>query len=74
MQFKGMDEQQIKELLGELDLVGNSDIVKMLGWSTSKVTNYYKRGILPQPLTTVGGRPVWARIQIQSFINKGGLK
>jgi hypothetical protein len=67
-----MNEQEVKQLLERLDLLGNSDVARLLGWTTSKVTIYMGRGILPAPITDIGGRPVWTRAQIERFKGKGG--
>lgn len=74
LQHNNLDEEQIKGLLEEMELLGNSDLAKILDWTMSKVTLYQQRGVLPAPITYIGGRPIWARIQIDKFIKQGGKK
>jgi hypothetical protein len=69
-----MDAEKAAALFKELDLVGISDIARLLGWPMSKVTSYRSRntGIgarFPEPLGEVGGRPVWTRSQFTEFKN-----
>lgn len=51
-----------------LDLIGVSDIAKMAGCPNSKVTIYVQRGILPEPIGEVSGRPVWMKAQVEPYI------
>ena len=54
----------------EMDLVGISDIARMLGWELKKATLYKTRGKFPEPLGEVGGRPVWFRAQVAPVVKK----
>lgn len=67
-----MEPKKAQKLFQQLDLVGVSDIAKILGWKMSKVTSYRSRntgvgGQFPEPIGEVGGRPVWTRSQFQSI-------
>lgn len=70
--LKDLTHQEQKQLFEALELLGNADVAKTLGWSTSKVTNYTARGALPQPIGQVSGRPVWTKKQIDKYINGRG--
>jgi hypothetical protein len=45
-------------------LLGVTDVARELGWTKGKVSEYRRRGILPEPVTRIGGRPVWTEEQI----------
>jgi hypothetical protein len=55
-----------------LKLIGVSDIAQLMGWTNSKVTVYYQRGKLPEPIGEVGGRPVWLKDQLLPYIEEMG--
>lgn len=70
-----MDQAKAKKKFEDLDLVGVSDIAKILGWPMSKVTSYRSRntgvgGKFPEPIGEVGGRPVWLRSQFVELKTK----
>lgn len=56
-------ETLIKEL-EKLELIGLTDIAKMLDWNTSKVATYITRLTLPEPLVEISGRPVWHKPEV----------
>lgn len=64
-----MNETEAGKLFSKLELVGVSDIARILDWPMSKVTSYRSRETLgngrsfPKPIGEVGGRPVWTRSQ-----------
>lgn len=62
-----LDQEQNEQ--EQLDLLGTTDVAKMLGWPKSKVSEYYKHGYLgfPKPSARIGGRPVWTLRQIEKF-------
>lgn len=74
MQFSSMNEKEIKELIEKFDLINSMEVAVILGWSIGKVSVYAQRGKLPDPIAYIGGRPIWARSQIEKFIKEGGLK
>jgi hypothetical protein len=73
MQFNRLDKEEVKELLSKLQLMNSAEVARAIGWSVNKVSVYNERGILPDPVCFIGGRPIWTNEQIESF-KKGGLK
>lgn len=51
-------------------LLGVTDVAKELGWTKAKVSEYRRRGVLPPPITEIGGRPVWTEKQIRELKKK----
>lgn len=51
-------------------LYGQTEFAKELGWSKNKLTTYYGRGVLPEPATYAGGRPLWTMEQIREYKTK----
>lgn len=49
------------------ELLGVTDVAKELGWSKPKVSVYRDRCILLKPATSVEGRSIWTRKQIEQF-------
>lgn len=68
---KAASEKGIK--LDPPRLYGVNDVAETLEWSKQRVHMYMKRGILPEPITQVGGRPAWTKQQIDRFkkMNEG---
>lgn len=46
------------------DLITSKEVGDILNWSTQKVREYRVRGVLPEPVGAVGGRPVWLKSHI----------
>lgn len=61
----------IKEL-EKLELVGHTDIARLLDWNTSKVATYILRNTLPEPVTEISGRPVWYKPEILQVAKQHG--
>jgi hypothetical protein len=59
-----------KRQFKEMQLVGVSDIAKIMGWTNSKTSLYYQRGKLPAPIGEVGGRPVWLKDSILPYVSE----
>lgn len=53
-------------------LVGVQEVGKILGWGKAKVSEYLKRGKLPEPVQRLASGPVWRKSDIVKF--KEGLK
>lgn len=53
-----------KEPLPE-EFFGTTEFGNEIGWQKGKVSVYVSRGLLPKPVTYVGGRPAWTRRQIE---------
>jgi hypothetical protein len=73
MQLNGLEKEQVKELLSNLQLMNSAEVARYIGWSVNKVSVYNERGILPEPVCFIGGRPIWTKEEIESF-KKGGNK
>lgn len=54
-------------------LLGVTDVAEELGWGKGKVSEYRRRGVLPEPATQIGGRPVWTKGQIDKFKQEKGM-
>lgn len=54
-------------------LLGVTDVAQELGWGKAKVSEYRRRGVLPEPATQIGGRPVWTKKQIEKFKREKGM-
>lgn len=54
------------------DLVGLAEIAELVGVGRNTVDQWRRRGILPDPLTTVSGNPVWARQDIEAWALESG--
>ena len=57
-----------KRQFKNLQLVGVTDIARMLDWEPKKVGVYMTRGKFPKPVGEVGGRPVWFKEQIEPYV------
>lgn len=64
-----MSPEQVKRQIEKMELVGMSDIARMLGWTTQKVSSYRSQNIkeFPEPITEIGGRPIWTKNQIRAW-------
>ena len=51
------------------ELLGASDVAEILGWDIRKVSAYTKTGKagFPQPIGTIGKRPIWRREDIERY-------
>ena len=59
-----------KEIESIPTLLGVTEVGKQIGgWTRNKVHTYWKRGIIPEPATYIGNRPVWTESQIENWIN-----
>lgn len=63
----------LKEL-EKLEIIGHSDIARLLNWNSSKVATYLLRNALPDPLTEISGRPVWYKPDIIKTAKQNGWK
>lgn len=68
------DEAQVRQLLKMIDLQNTADFARRLDWELKKVSTYAKRGILPEPVITIGNRPVWLKSQIEEYVKKRGAE
>lgn len=59
-----MNRETVAKRIVELELMGVKDIGEFLNWSAAKVATYHNRGYLPDPITTISGRPVWYKPEI----------
>ncbi len=56
-----------------MELYGQVEFGKRIGWSRKKISVYYARGKLPEPFAYIGGkRPVWTKEQIEEWIRQRG--
>lgn len=63
----------IKEI-EKLELIGLTDIARLLDWNTSKVATYVLRGVIPDPLLEISGRPVWHKPEVLQAAKANKLK
>jgi hypothetical protein len=50
-----------------MDLVGVREVAALLGWDQRKVSVYFGRGKLPEPIARLAAGPVWDRVDIERF-------
>lgn len=50
------------------DLIGFKETAEMLGWTPSMVSVYRTRGVFPEPIAEIAAGPIWARQQIEAYI------
>ncbi len=55
-----------------LQLYGQIEFAKEIGWTKNKLAVYLLRGKLPEPYAMAGSRPLWKKEQTESF--KSSLK
>lgn len=61
------------EILDELhehvgiDLLGLTEVAKLLGWKKEKLSTYIGRGVFPEPVHRVAATPLWRRKQIEDY-------
>lgn len=48
-------------------LAGASEAAEILGWDRRKVSTYYGRHILPDPIAILASGPIWTRRQIEQY-------
>jgi hypothetical protein len=60
-----MQKDDIEKLLPQL--LGVSDVAKLLGWQNKKVSVYKERKSFPDPIGEIGGRPVWWKEDIVKY-------
>lgn len=74
---------EVQEFLEELEdqeeetaseLLGSSDVARILGWDVRKVSAYRGKGLIPAPAATVGGRPAWRREDIERYAREKGME
>ena len=51
----------------DLELVDSAEIAVMLAVQRGTVKQWRRRGLLPEPAVTVGGRPAWRRDDILAW-------
>jgi hypothetical protein len=49
------------------DLIGSTEVAKILGWDRRKVSVYHGRGVLPAPVRELASGPVWRRQDIERY-------
>lgn len=62
-----LDNQTSAQLQNRLGL---SDVARLLGWDVGKVSTYREKGLIPSPVTTIEGYPLWHRNCIQDFASR----
>jgi len=65
--IENMTEKETKDLIDKLELMNSAEVARFLKWTTKKVSTYRERGILPPPITDIGGQPFWTKRQIEEF-------
>ncbi|WP_206922726.1 hypothetical protein [Alicyclobacillus suci] len=50
------------------ELAGVREVAEMTGWLPAKVSTYYKRGKLPDPVQVLASGPIWTKQQIKDWI------
>ena len=50
-----------------LELTGVAEVAEILGWSSSKVSVYARRGLLPEPVARLRCGLIWLRSDIQRY-------
>lgn len=66
--------ETLKKELDKLQIIGHSDIARLLNWKSSKVATYLLRNALPEPFTEISGRPVWYKPDIIKTAKQNGWK
>lgn len=67
-----INKELIKLVMKEL--VGATDIAKMLNWDIRKVSAYKDRASFPSPIGEIGARPVWWRREIEEYKKRADQK
>lgn len=49
------------------ELLGVREVAEFIGWLPAKVSTYYKRGKLPEPVQVLASGPIWTRQQIEEY-------
>lgn len=49
------------------DLIGQKEFAEILGWDRRRVSTYYWRGKLPEPIKKLASGPVWTRQQAEEY-------
>jgi predicted DNA-binding transcriptional regulator AlpA len=54
------------------EFVGLKEIAQRLGVKSKTPQQWQRRGVLPKPLTVVGGRPIWRWGVIEAWASRTG--
>jgi hypothetical protein len=73
MNKKRLTQKTVIKKLEELELIGVTDITRLLHWGAPKITTYIKRGVLPEPIAEISGRPVWYMPDILDYAEMNGI-
>lgn len=71
---KQLTVKEEKDLFNALEIVSASDVAAMMGWSVEKVSVYAARGVLPDPVGRINGRPVWTKRMIERHKKARGIE
>jgi hypothetical protein len=53
--------------IASFPLFGVSETAKFLNWHHSKVSTYFNRHVLPEPIAILASGPIWTRRQIEQY-------
>lgn len=56
-----------KERLDPADLLGTTEVARLLDWDRRKVATYHGRGLLPKPVADLAATPIWRRQDIAIY-------
>ena len=62
---------EAKDLLNRLGLMGVKETGDFLGWDKRKVSAYYSRGLLPEPVIKLASGPIWIKKQLKKYMRGG---
>lgn len=68
-----LEEAEDQEEESSSNLLGSSDVARILGWDVRKVSAYRGKGLIPAPVATIGGRPAWDPEDIQKHAREKGI-
>ncbi|HET7579778.1 MAG TPA: hypothetical protein VFK33_10890 [Bacillales bacterium] len=56
------------------DLIGQKEFAEILGWDRRRISTYYHRGQLPEPVKKLASGPIWTRQQAEEFKKQKALR
>lgn len=51
------------------DLLGTSEVAKMLGVSKQRIHALRKKPTFPKPIVTLAATPIWSAVDIKAFLS-----
>ena len=68
---KKIELAEAKDILSQLGLMGVKEAGDFLGWDKRKVSAYYSRGLLPEPVIKLASGPIWIKKQLKKYMRGG---